>query len=62
MMLRLFSLALLCARIFGLSSGNATPKCEKPAVRKEWRALGYEGQKAFTEAIKVRAHLAFHIA
>jgi tyrosinase len=51
-MVRLFALALLSTCIFGLSSGTATPKCKQPAVRKEWRELGPEGQKAFTEAIK----------
>ncbi|KIM81626.1 hypothetical protein PILCRDRAFT_8665 [Piloderma croceum F 1598] len=51
-MVRLFALALLSTCIFGLSSGTVTPKCKQPAVRKEWRALGPDGQKAFTDAIK----------
>jgi hypothetical protein len=51
-MIRLLTLALLCASIVDLSSGTATPKCTRPSLRKEWRALGYDGQRAFTDAIK----------
>ncbi|KDQ13281.1 hypothetical protein BOTBODRAFT_56116 [Botryobasidium botryosum FD-172 SS1] len=29
-----------------------TPACRTPSVRKDWRALGYSGQKAFVDAIK----------
>jgi tyrosinase len=51
-MFRLFALVLLSTCIIGLSSGTVAPKCKQPAVRKEWRALGPDGQKAFAEAIK----------
>lgn len=27
--------------------------CKNPATRKEWRSLGYSGQKAYVDAIKV---------
>jgi hypothetical protein len=56
-MLHLFSVTLLCASIVGLSSGAATPTCKKPSVRKEWRALGHDGQKAFADAIKAGVFL-----
>lgn len=52
-MTNLLVLALLCATIFDLTSATATPKCTRPSLRKEWRELGYDGQKAFADAIKV---------
>jgi hypothetical protein len=52
-MLRILSGALLCVCFIRSSSGIAAPKCKEPALRKEWRALGYDGQKDFTDAIKV---------
>ena len=51
-MIGLLMLALFCASIVDLSSGTATPKCTRPSLRKEWRELGYDGQKAFIDAIK----------
>lgn len=54
-MVHLFTLTLLCAYLLGCSFGTPLPKCKKPAVRKEWRALGHDGQKAFADAIKVSA-------
>ena len=51
-MLRLFFSAVFLVAFVGLCSGTATPKCTKPSVRKEWRALGHDGQKAFADAIK----------
>lgn len=49
----LFHLVLLFASIIGISTGTALPTCKTPAVRKEWRDLGRDGQKAFADAIKV---------
>jgi len=59
MMYWLFVFGQICAIIIGLSSGTVIPKCkcERPTVRKEWRALGHDGQAAFTEAIKCLSHL-----
>lgn len=51
-MIRLIFVTLLCASFVGLSSGNDTSNCKRPSLRKEWRALGHDGQKAFTDAIK----------
>ena len=51
LMIGLLILVLLCSNIV-VSSGTVTPKCTKPSLRKEWRALGYDGQKAFIDAIK----------
>jgi hypothetical protein len=51
-MLRILSRALLYVCFIRSSSGIATTKCEEPALRKEWRALGYDGQKDFTDAFK----------
>ena len=51
-MIRTLFSALLCVSIINQSSGTASPKCEKPSVRKEWRALGYDGQKAYINAVK----------
>ena len=51
-MIGLLVIALLCARIIDVSSGTATPKCTRPSLRKEWRELSYDGQKAFIDAIK----------
>jgi len=56
-MRHLFVFGLICASFVGLSSGTVIPKCKKPSVRKEWRALGYDGQKAFTEAINCLSRL-----
>lgn len=44
--------ALLCVGIINVSSGTASRKCERPSLRKEWRALGYDGQKAYIDAVK----------
>jgi hypothetical protein len=50
--------SLLAATTFAVTS-LATPeakgyqKCTKPTIRREWRALGHAGQKAFADAIKV---------
>lgn len=53
-MLRLFTAVLLCASVVGLSSAGPAPStCKNPSIRKEWRALGHDGQKAFADAIKV---------
>jgi len=59
MMYWLFVFGQICAIIIGLSYGTVIPKCkcERPTVRKEWRALGHDGQAAFTEAIKCLSHL-----
>ncbi|KIM80670.1 hypothetical protein PILCRDRAFT_9478 [Piloderma croceum F 1598] len=54
-MLRILSGALLCVCFIRSSSGIATPKCKEPALRKEWRALGYDGQKDLIDAIKASA-------
>ena len=51
-MLRILSGVLLCVCFIRSSSGVATHKCKEPALQKEWRALGYDGQKDFTDAIK----------
>jgi len=56
-MIRTFFCALLCISIVSLSSGTATPKCVKPSIRKEWRALGYDGQRAYINAVKCLSHL-----
>src|ERR1700742_2794129 len=44
--------ALLCVSIINVSSGTASRKCERLSLRKEWRALGYDGQKAYIDAVK----------
>ncbi|KDQ13278.1 hypothetical protein BOTBODRAFT_33608 [Botryobasidium botryosum FD-172 SS1] len=33
------------------------PTCQNPGVRKEWRALGYSGQKAYVDAMKCLSSL-----
>lgn len=63
-MLCLLSFAVLCICFAGSSSCTATHQCKKPALRKEWRALGRGGQKDFTDAIKasVTLFIYFHDA
>lgn len=44
------SVCFTCILSAGVILGST---CKKPIVRKEWRSLGYDGQKAYTDAIKV---------
>jgi tyrosinase len=56
-MIRALFCALLGISIIGVSSGTAGSKCERPSLRKEWRSLGYDGQKAYIDAVKCLSHL-----